>query len=144
MVRQTMGDSIKSMHIYRILLHDLFALHNSVCIRSSTSSYSLDRYTYCNLDHFVYVPRHWNRYSSKKSITIYRLPKLLMFVLMSMQNINYILFHFSNFSLEIRGRKTDSRPSIPKTLPHILAYVQFVCRLLLPHRITIKAFGNPD
>ena len=53
-------------------------------------------------------------------------------------------FHFSNFSLEIGGRKTDSRPSIPKTLPHILAYVQFVCRLLLPHRIIIKAVGNPD
>ena len=61
MVRETMGNTIKSMHIYRILLHDIFALYNSICIRSSTTSHSLDRYTNCNLDHFVYVPRYWNR-----------------------------------------------------------------------------------
>ena len=63
MVRETMGNTIKSMHIHRILLYDIFALYNSICIRSSTSSHSLDRYSYCNLDYLVYVPRYWNRYN---------------------------------------------------------------------------------
>ena len=137
-----MASAIEQMHIHCILLHDISFLHHSVRSRSTTSCYSLDRYSYSSLDHFIYLQRHWHRYTSN----------ILYFEL----KINYCLFNWSlkytrllfyifnsRFPMEARGWQTTAGTPILQTLPHILAYVQLVCRFLLPNRITTKTFGNP-
>ena len=135
------------MHIHCIFLYDISTVHNSLRSRSSTSCYLFDRYSFGCLDHFIYLQRYWNRYKSLLSHSQYSL-----FISLNTNIIDnlvtrirepFYMFYFSNFPMETWGWQAHSRTSIPKTLPHILAHVQLVCRFLFPNRIITQALGNP-
>ena len=51
------------MHIHCIFLYDISTVYNSIRRRNPTSCYSLDRYLYGSLDHFIYLQRYRNRYT---------------------------------------------------------------------------------